>query len=102
MEAAGKADARDAIAYTDSRYLPQMVDWAADNISSLIHNDGVSPKDIVILSAFLPDAQANPMVSNFAIRSALNVPPFRCARIEFTNRPSFGFSGKTVGISQWP
>jgi UvrD-like helicase family protein len=52
-----KADAREGIAYSDStKYLPQMIDWTADNISSLIHNDGASPGEIVILSAFLPDA----------------------------------------------
>lgn len=61
-----KAAARDAIAYTDARYLPQMVDWAADNISSLIHNDGVPPKEIVILSAFLPDAL------RFSLQTRLN------------------------------
>ncbi|MEP6988477.1 MAG: UvrD-helicase domain-containing protein, partial [Chloroflexota bacterium] len=49
-------DARDAIAYADNRYLPQMIDWTVDNIASLIHDQGVSPKEIVILSAFLPDA----------------------------------------------
>ncbi|MEO8609055.1 MAG: UvrD-helicase domain-containing protein [Chloroflexota bacterium] len=62
-----KADAREAIAYSDStKYLPQMIDWTADNISSLIHNDGASPGDIVILSAFLPDAM------RFALQTRLN------------------------------
>ncbi len=51
-----EADPREAIAYADNRYLPQMIDWTVDNIAALIHNEGVSPKEIVILSAFLPDA----------------------------------------------
>jgi len=45
-----------AIAYTDHRYLPQMMDWTVEHIASLINNEGVSPNEIVILSAFLPDA----------------------------------------------
>ncbi len=28
-----KADAREAIAYTDNQYLPQMIDWTVDNIA---------------------------------------------------------------------
>ncbi len=51
-----EADPREAIAYADNRYLPQMIDWTVDNIAALIHDQGVSPKEIVILSAFLPDA----------------------------------------------
>jgi len=51
-----ETDPRNAIAYADNRYLPQMIDWTVDNIASLIHGQGVSPKEIVILSAFLPDA----------------------------------------------
>lgn len=62
-----KVDAREGIAYSDNtRYLPQMVEWTADNISSLIHNDGVPPGEIVILSAFLPDAL------RFALQSRLD------------------------------
>lgn len=51
-----EADPREAIAYADNRYLPQMIDWTVDNIVTLINDQGVSPKEIVILSAFLPDA----------------------------------------------
>lgn len=51
-----EADPRAAIAYADNRYLPQMIDWTVDSIAALIHDEGVSPKQIVILSAFLPDA----------------------------------------------
>ncbi len=64
--AKAEADARDAIAYTDNRYLPQMIDWTVENIASLIHNEGVPPKEIVILSAFLPDAL------RFSLQTRLN------------------------------
>ncbi len=61
-----KADARSAIVYADNHYLPQMVDWTADNIASLINNEGVPPNEIVILSAFLPDAL------RFSLQTRLN------------------------------
>lgn len=50
-----EADARGAITYTDNRYLPQMIDWTAENIASLVQDEGVSPAEIVVVSAFLPD-----------------------------------------------
>ncbi len=49
-------DLRDALAYTDNRYHPQMLDWAADHIASLVHDEGVPPNEIAVLSAYLPDA----------------------------------------------
>ncbi|MBZ0302971.1 MAG: AAA family ATPase, partial [Anaerolineae bacterium] len=57
----GKGDAHDAIRYPDishdeNRFFPQILDWTADHIASLIRDDGVSPREIVILSAYLPDA----------------------------------------------
>jgi hypothetical protein len=50
------ADARSALRFADSRYLPQMLDWTADNVRRLIVDEGAPPKEIVILSALLPDA----------------------------------------------
>jgi hypothetical protein len=52
------ADPRAAIVYPqdDVRYFPQMIDWTVDNIASLVEDEGVSPDEIVILSAYLPDA----------------------------------------------
>jgi hypothetical protein len=50
------ADARSAIHFADSRYLPQMLDWTADSVRRLIVDEGVPPKEIVIVSALLPDA----------------------------------------------
>jgi hypothetical protein len=50
------SDPRAAVVYADSRYQPQMLDWAAEHIAALIHDEGVPPREIVVLSAFLPDA----------------------------------------------
>lgn len=49
-------DVHQAIVYTDNRYHTQMMDWTVDHIASLIHNEGVPPREIVVLSAYLPDA----------------------------------------------
>lgn len=51
-----QADARDAIAYADNRYHTQMIDWVAQNVASLVHDDGVPPGEIVLLAPYLPDA----------------------------------------------
>lgn len=37
-------------------YFPQMLDWIASKIDELIHQDGISPKDIVVLAPFLSDS----------------------------------------------
>jgi len=50
-------DPRGAIVYPqDTRYQPQMIDWAVEHIASLVHDQGVPPREIVVLSAFMPDA----------------------------------------------
>lgn len=60
------SDAQEAIVYADNRYHPQMIDWAAEHVASLVHNDGVAPEEIVILAPFLPDAL------RYALQSRLN------------------------------
>ena len=50
-------DARDAIAYApDISYQPQMITWAAESIASLVHEQGVPPREIVIMAPYMPDA----------------------------------------------
>lgn len=57
MPKAGKGDARQAIVYgTENRTHPQMIQWVVDNIAGLVHNEGVKPKEIVVLAPYLPDA----------------------------------------------
>lgn len=60
------SDAREAIVYADNRYHPQMIDWAAENIASLVHSEGVNPAEIVVLAPYLPDAL------RFALQTRLN------------------------------
>jgi hypothetical protein len=49
-------DAREALVYEYHRYYPEMLDWVADEVRSLVHDYGVPPAEIVVLAPFLPDA----------------------------------------------
>ncbi|MFU8771263.1 MAG: DEAD/DEAH box helicase family protein, partial [Anaerolineales bacterium] len=39
-----------------NRYYPQMLDWVAETISHLIHNQKISPGEIVVLAPYLSDS----------------------------------------------
>ncbi len=52
---AAAGDARAALAYTAHPYYPQMLDWVAAEIARLVHEQGVSPGEIVVLAPFLSD-----------------------------------------------
>jgi len=63
--------ARSALAFEHRRYYPQMLDWVADEVAALVHEQGVPPGEIVILAPFLSD------VLRFSLRNrleALEVP----------------------------
>jgi hypothetical protein len=49
-------DPRPALTHETHTYFPQMLDWISNKIEELIHEDGVSPKDIVVLAPFLSDS----------------------------------------------
>jgi superfamily I DNA/RNA helicase len=38
------------------QYYPQMIDWVAEQVVSLVREESITPKDIVILAPFLTDA----------------------------------------------
>lgn len=48
--------ARQAIIFQDNRYYPQMLNWAAENITSMVLDGGVPPGEIVVLAPLLSDA----------------------------------------------
>jgi hypothetical protein len=51
--------ARQAIEFTPgtrSRFHTQMLDWAAESVATLVHDEGVSPNQIVILAPLLGDS----------------------------------------------
>ena len=49
------ADPGPALITEAHRYHPQMVDWVADQISALVHEQAVPPNEIVVLAPFLSD-----------------------------------------------
>lgn len=78
-----------ALYYDDHRYHPEMVDWVAAEIASLVHDQGVEPAEIVVLAPFLSDAlrfslanrleAANvPVKSHRPSRSLREEPAARC------------------------
>jgi superfamily I DNA/RNA helicase len=42
--------------FKQQRYFPQMIDWVARQISQLVHEEGVLPHEIAVLSPYLTDA----------------------------------------------
>lgn len=53
---AGAAEIPRILQYEMHRFHPQMLDWAADAIAGLIHDEGVPAEEIVVLAPFLTDA----------------------------------------------
>jgi hypothetical protein len=49
-------DAEIGFRYGFHTYFPQMLDWAADRIAALVHQEGVPAHEIAILAPFLSDA----------------------------------------------
>jgi len=47
---------RHSLVYEYHRYHPQMLDWVAGKIAGLVHEQDVSPGEIVVLAPFLTDA----------------------------------------------
>ncbi|MEW5868890.1 MAG: DEAD/DEAH box helicase [Chloroflexota bacterium] len=45
-----------ALDFEIQRYYPQMLDWVAEQIAWLVHNEGLPPDEIVILAPYLSDA----------------------------------------------
>jgi hypothetical protein len=44
------------IHYSSYRFYPQLLDWVAGEVKKLVHEDGISPGQIVILAPYLSDA----------------------------------------------
>lgn len=51
-----KSAIRDALRYDLHRFHPEMLDWTADTIAGLVHDEGVPPAEIAVLAPFLTDA----------------------------------------------
>lgn len=62
----GAQEALQALVFKVHRFYPQMLDWVAEQASELVHDQGVSPGEIVVLAPYLPDAL------RFAVSSRLS------------------------------
>jgi hypothetical protein len=60
-----------AIAFSNYRYLPQVLDWIADKIVALVENEGTPPSEIVVLAPLLSDALRFSLMDRL---SARNIP----------------------------
>ena len=70
-ESKPKADAREAFDFTPashSRFHTQMVDWVADSVARLVHDEGVKQNQIVVLAPLLSDSLRFSLVSRLEER----------------------------------
>lgn len=89
VEPVAKGSAQAAIHYpVECRYLPQMLDWTADEIRRLIQDEGVSADEIVVVSAIVPDALLFALQTRLAERGILSHSqrPSRALRDEASTR----------------
>ena len=45
-----------AFDYAFHRFYPEMLDWVAETINHLVHDDGIPPRDIAVVAPFLSDS----------------------------------------------
>ncbi|OGO12030.1 MAG: hypothetical protein A2Y53_02935 [Chloroflexi bacterium RBG_16_47_49] len=64
-----KTDPRLALCYETHTYYPRMLDWITNEIASLIDDEGVSPKDIVVLAPFLSDSLRFSIVNRLELQN---------------------------------
>jgi hypothetical protein len=51
-----RADPRQALAFAVHHFHPEMLDWVAEEISRLVHEEGLAPGQVAVLAPFLSDA----------------------------------------------
>jgi len=70
------------------RYHPEMLDWIADQIAVLIHQEGVPPGEIAVLAPYLSDALRFSLLDRFERRKipATSQRPSRALREETTTQ----------------
>ncbi len=70
-QSSSEIDPRPAIAYEYQRFYPEMLDWVAQQIAVLVHEEELPPGEIVVLAPFLSDALRFALVNRL---DALGVP----------------------------
>jgi hypothetical protein len=64
-----KIDPRLALRFEHHTYYPQMLDWITNEIETLILDEGILPKDIVILAPFLSDSLRFSIVNRLELKN---------------------------------
>jgi len=64
-----RIDPRLALRHQTHTYYPQMLDWISNEIESLINDEGVSPKNIVVLAPFLSDSLRFSIVNRLELKN---------------------------------
>jgi hypothetical protein len=64
-----KINPRLAFTYETHTYYPQMLDWITSEIISLINDEGVLPKDIVVLAPFLSDSLRFSIINRLELKN---------------------------------
>lgn len=106
------ADVRQAIFFDNNHYYPELIDNVAMHITRLVHDEGVSPREIVVIAPYVSDAL------QFALTNRLkhnNVPirshrPSRALRQESSIRclltlaqlahPTWRFAASSASVTQ--
>jgi hypothetical protein len=64
-----KVDPRLALSFETHTFYPQMLDWITNEIETLINNEGISPKDIVVLAPILSDSLRFSLVNRLELKN---------------------------------
>jgi hypothetical protein len=85
---ASSFDPRRALCFESHSFYPQMLDWVTGEIERLINNEGISPREIVVLAPLLSDSLRYSIVNRLEIK---NIPVK-------THRPSRSLREEPVTI----
>jgi hypothetical protein len=111
IERINQEQSNEVLAIEHHRFFPQLIHAVAEDISSLIHEEGVSPSEIVVLSPFLSDALRFSLVDSlnrFGIKTISHRPsrplgdePVTHAMLTMAKlvHPSWGFVPTSYDIS---
>ncbi len=66
VEAGDTADIRTALHYAYHRYHPEMLDWVASQVATLVYDEKIIPGEIVILAPYLTDALRFSLINRLA------------------------------------
>jgi hypothetical protein len=61
-------DPHPALEFSAHRFYPQMLDWTAEKVATLVHDEGLPPVEIVILAPILSDALRFALASRLEAR----------------------------------